>query len=415
MLEPYRSDFNARFTEAKYKTLLASLDRKTRTHVEFRVCETPCFFAPELLECMIAAGRELTLALVESREYMRQSDTAIPEAYRVPNDTPRPNFMTVDFGMMTEADGSIGFRLVELQAFPSIFGFQDLVAREYVEVFGLAPELRWHLGGHDEASFWRLMSRVLLDGHAPENVVLMELHPEQQKTRADFAVYEDRLGIRTVDITKLRKEGRRLSYEWEGRWVPIERIFNRTIVDELERASVTLPFDLRDDLDVTWAGHPNWYFRASKFSLPWLQQPVVPRAVFLSEWMEDRTRFELAREEMLLKPLFSFAGKGIQFAPTDADLAAIPAGERHLFLLQERVRFTPTIQTPCGMTQAEVRLMFVWPDGGELEPVISLVRLGRGLMMGVDHNRDQAWVGGSAALFPDMGTTHENSACAAHS
>jgi len=58
------------------------------------------------------------------------------------------------------------------------------------------------------------------------------------------------------------------------------------------------------------------------------------------------------------------------------------------------------IETPHGPTQAEVRIMYLWPDGGKLEPVISLVRLGRGLMMGVDHNRNQLWVGGSAALFP---------------
>ena len=400
MLEPYRADFNGRFTEQKYAELVRELDRKTRSTVEFRVAETPIFLSQGLLEEMVEAGRELTLTLVEDPEYLRRSDEAVPAAYRVANDNPKPNFMTVDFGLTREADGSAGFRLVELQAFPSVFGYQDLLARQYVESFGLAPELRWHLGGHDEASFWRLLGRVLVGDHAAENVVLMELHPEQQKTRADFTVYEDRLGIRTVDIAKVRKEGRRLFYERDGRWVPIKRIFNRTIVDELERERPELSFNYRDDLEVSWAGHPNWYFRASKFSLPFLRQKTVPRAVFLSDWFEDRSLMAGDRDEVLLKPLFSFAGKGIQFAPSDADLSAIPEDERHLYLLQERVRFVPTIRTPHGMTQAEVRIMFVWPDDGDLEPVISLVRLGRGLMMGVDQNRNQAWVGGSAALFP---------------
>ena len=407
MLEPYRADFNSRFTDQKYAELVRELDRKTHTRVDFRVCETPVFLPGELLTRMVGAARELTLALVEDPEYMRKSDEAIPAPYRVPNENPRPNFMTVDFGLTREADGEVGFRLVELQAFPSVFGYQDLLARQYVETYGLAPELRWHLGGHDEASFWRLLGRVIVGDHAPENVVLMEIHPEQQKTRADFSVYGDRLGIATVDIAKLRKEGRRLLYrkqgERDGRWIPIERIFNRTIVDELERERPQLAFDYRDELAVSWAGHPNWYFRASKFSLPFLKHATVPQAVFLSDWFRDRSSLPGEREEMLLKPLFSFAGKGIKFAPTDVELEAIPEGERHLYLLQERVRFAPTIRTPHGMTQAEIRIMFVWPDDGELEAVISLVRLGRGLMMGVDQNRKTAWVGGSAALFPVLG------------
>jgi hypothetical protein len=71
-----------------------------------------------------------------------------------------------------------------------------------------------------------------------------------------------------------------------------------------------------------------------------------------------------------------------------------------LFLLQERVSFTPVIETPWGPTQAEIRVMYCWPDDAdELIPMTSLVRLGRGLMMGVDHNRDQEWVGGSSAFF----------------
>lgn len=407
MLEPYREDFNARFTDKKYAELLRALEVKAGVPIEFRVCETPCFFPRELMDRMVAAARELTLALVNDPEYIRRSDEAIPQRFRVPNDNPQPNFMTVDFGLLRETDGTVGFRLVELQAFPSVFAYQDLLARQYVETYELSPELDWYLRWQNETSYWEALRAVIVADHDPENVVLMELHPERQKTRADFGLYEQRLGVRTVDVTRLRKQGKRLLYEQGSRWIPIERIYNRAIVDELEREKAELPFDYRDELDVAWAGHPNWYFRASKFSLPFLRDPSVPRAVFLSDWFADPTRLEADREEVLLKPLFSFAGKGIEFAPSEATLAAIPEKQRHLYLLQERVRFTPLIRTPHGMTQAEVRLMFVWPDGGELEPVIGLVRLGRGLMMGVDQNRNQAWVGGSAALFPNRNeSTH---------
>ncbi len=410
MLQPFRDRFNANFTPAAYTDLRSVLNRQTRTEIQFRVCETPCFFSPDLLDRMVDAGRDLTLSLLENRAYMEASDRAIPELYRVPNESPRPHFMTVDFGFVHAENGGLDFKLVELQAFPSIFGFQTLLASEYIRAYGLHPDLRWFFGGRDEASYWGLLREVIVGRHDPENVVLLEVTPDKQKTLPDFRVYEQKLGIPTVDIAKVRKRGNRLFYTESGRERPIHRIFNRAIVDEIERRSITPGFDFRDDLDVEWSGHPNWYFRLSKFSLPYLDHPTVPKAVFLNEWFDSDGPQKLPpnRSEILLKPLFSFAGKGIHFAPTDADLAAIPPSDRHLYLLQERVHFAPVIETPAGPTQAEVRIMYVWPDGdtAELEPMISLVRLGRGLMMGVDHNREQVWVGGSAALFPSKEDSH---------
>jgi hypothetical protein len=291
---------------------------------------------------------------------------------------------------------------VELQAFPSIFGFQSVLFDSYARTFNLPGNLDRFLGGYDDASYWALLRRVIVGNHAPENVVLLEIEPQAQKTLPDFHVHEDRLGIRAVDIAKLKREGRRLFYRNGTRDVPIERIYNRAIVDELERKHITLPFDYRDDLDVEWAGHPNWYFRISKFAIPWLHHPAVPPAVFLNDWYEGRGRDLLAqdREQWVFKPLYSFAGKGVQFAPLDAELASIPEDQRHNFLLQQRVKFEPVIDTPHGLTQAEVRIMYVWPDDEPLQPVISLIRMGRGKMMGVDHNRNQEWVGASAAFLP---------------
>ncbi len=403
MLQPFRGDFNAAYSAEKYAELRRRLDSATRTRVQFRVCETPCFFPRGLMDEMCRAGIELTRQLVDSPEYMRISEGSIPEQYRVPRESVQPHFMTVDFGLVRTADGNLEPKLVEMQAFPSIFGYQDLLAREYAAVYGLPAELTWHLGGHDTESYWNLLRRVIVGDHDPRHVVLAEVDPEQQKTLPDFHVYEDRLGIRTVDIARLRKTGRQLFYEdADGEWVQVKRIFNRAIVDELERRKIQPGFDYRDDLEVEWAGHPNWFFRISKFSLPYLNHRSVPAAVFLDEWFAGRGRERLPekRSEILLKPLYSFAGKGIQFEPTDGELEAIPEGDRSLYLLQERVHFEPVIETPYGMTQAEIRIMYVWPDGGSMEPAISLVRMGRGLMMGVDHNRNQEWVGGSAALFP---------------
>jgi hypothetical protein len=204
---------------------------------------------------------------------------------------------------------------------------------------------------------------------------------------------ERQWGVRAVDITAVVRQGRQLLYQRNGRLVPIRRIYNRAIIDEVVRRQVRPPFDYRDDLDVEWAGHPNWYFRISKFSLPWLKHACVPRTWFLDELKE----MPGDRENFVLKPLYSFAGAGIVFEPADADLAAIPPERRHDFVVQERVRFTPIIETPHGLTQVEIRIMYVWLD--RLIPVLPLLRMGRGKMMGVDHNRNLEWVGASAALI----------------
>jgi hypothetical protein len=400
MLQPYRDKFNANFTPAKYNHLLSRLTLLTRTNIEFRVAETPCFFPQSLLNELADTGATLTHQLLDNPAYLQASNQTLPDQYRVPNENPIPNFMTVDFGLVRNPDGSLTSKLVELQAFPSIFGYQDVLSRQYIETFNLDPNLTWHLGGLNQQTYWQLLREVIIGDHDPENVVLLEIDPGHQKTLPDFHVYEDKLHITTVDIAKLRKHGNRLFYQRNGHEIPIHRIYNRAIVDELQRKNIQLPFDYRDPLDVEWAGHPNWYFRISKFSLPFLNHPSVPKAVFLDDWFARRNLEGLPhqRENLLLKPLYSFAGKGIQFAPTDEELHSIPIADRHLYLLQQRVAFEPTIKTPHGPTQAEIRIMYLWPDGGSLQPAIALVRLGRGLMMGVDHNRDKQWVGSSAAL-----------------
>lgn len=404
MIEPFRSDFNARFTEAKYAALIDRMNRVSGTHIEFRMAETPCFFHEAFLQRMVDAGVELTDQLVGDPEYLRVSQAAIPPEYNVPGQGARPHFMTVDFGLVRNQAGELEPKLVEMQAFPSIFGFQPAFGRAYKEVFELDPRLECLFGGLDEDSYWAQLREVIVGDHDPANVVLLEIEPEKQKTLPDFRMHEKHLGIRTVDIARVEKQGRNLYYRDPRKGeklTRIERIYNRTIVDELVRKGIQLPFEYADELDVEWAGHPNWYFQISKFSIPYLRHNTVPAAVFLDKWIEGdgRDRLPESREDWVLKPLYSFAGKGIQFAPTDTDLQAIAPGERHNYLLQERVRFEPVIRTPEGMTQAEIRILYVWPDGKAMIPMTSLVRMGRGMMMGVDHNRDRTWVGGTAGLF----------------
>ncbi len=406
VIRSLRQDFNSRFRPETYRRFLHNLDACVRTHVSFRVAETPAFFPKELLDEMANIGAELTHRLVEDRSYLAASARAIPEAWRAADETPHPHFMTVDFGLVRDAAGSLRPTLVELQAFPSVYAYQFVLAESYRTAFTLDSSLDYYLGGHTEASFWKLMHKVIIGNHDPKSVVLAEVDPLDQKTLPDFQVTADRLGLTIVDIAQLVPEDRpgklpRLCYRDGKRLVPIHRIYNRAIVDELIQKKVHLPFDYRESFDVEWAGHPNWYFHISKFSIPYLDHPSVPPAVFLDDWFRGKGREKLPadREHWILKPLFSFAGKGIQFAPTDDDLGAIPAGQRHNYLLQQRVKFEPVIETPHGLTQPEIRILYLWPDGVELQPVMPLVRLGRGKMMGVDHNRDLEWVGASAGFY----------------
>ena len=421
MIPELRTPFNRDFKPEKYADLLALLERRSGAQIGFRVAETPIFMRLSQLEEMASAGAALTAEAMGNSGCLAAARLAIPAGYLVAGETAHPNFVTADFALIRNPAGELVPRLVEIQAFPSLYGYQAVICAGYREIFGLNPGLGCFLSGLEEEEYWALLARTILAGHDPETVVLTELDPLLQKTRADFEVTAARLGIAVVDICALEADGNKLHYrDARGRLVPIHRIYNRAIADELKARSVRLPFDLTHAWDVEWAGHPNWYFLISKFSIPWLsrQSPhraIVPPAVFLSDFLDGPGREQLAEAgvplparpgpetvygDLLLKPLFSFAGKGIQFEPTQAQLEEVPAELRGSFLLQQRMHFVPTIETPQGLTQAEIRILYLWPDDASLTPVLSLVRLGRGKMMGVDHNRDQRWVGASAAFFP---------------
>jgi hypothetical protein len=406
MIPSLRSRFNAGFTPDKYQTFLRRIDDACGTHVSFRLAETPCFFPKALLERMARDGEELIRQLVESPEYRARSEASIPAEFRVPNEPAHPLFVQVDFGLVRDAGGELQPKLVELQAFPSLYAYQVMLAQNYIDVFDLrasgsgfrasgsdGPGLDFFLNGLNETSYRELLRRAIVGGHDPDNVILMEIHPQEQKTLPDFLLTEKMLGIRTVDIEAIKKQGSQLYYERDGVRVPIRRIYNRAIVDELQRKQVKLGFDWRDDLDVEWAGHPNWYFRISKFSIPYLRHESVPKTWFLDRL--ERIPDDL--QNYALKPLYSFAGLGVVIAPTKEDIAAIPAEKRAEYILQERLHFEPVIETPFGGTKAEVRVMYVWLE--ELKAVLTIIRMGRGLMMGVDHNRDMEWVGASAGLW----------------
>jgi len=398
MIPALRRQFNHNFTSEKYQTFLRRIDQECGTHVQFRLSETPCFFPKELIDRMAQDGEALIRQLVDNPGYRAKSDEAVPAEFNVPNEAPHPMFVQVDFGLVRGASGKLRPKLVELQAFPSLYAYQGPLAQAYIDIYGLKSDsgrLKYLLSRLEADSYSQLLRRAIVGSHDPENVILMEIDPAHQKTLPDFLLTEKMLGVRAVDIVDIKKEGSHLYYQRDGKRIPIHRIYNRTIVDELERKNVKLAFDWRDDLDVDLAGHPNWYFRISKFSIPYLQHESVPRTWFLDQLKEIPSDLE----NYALKPLYSFAGLGVVIAPKKEDIAAISADKRPYYILQERLNFEPVIETPFGGTKAEVRVMYIWLE--ELKPVMTIIRMGRGLMMGVDHNKNMEWVGASAGLYID--------------
>jgi hypothetical protein len=394
LVPEFRERFNRHWAPELYAEFTRRNDEHCGTHVEFRRSETPVFFPKPLLEKMVRYGKELYHQLASNPEYRRASDAAIPPEFKVPNESPHPLFVQADFGLVRLEDGSLEPKLVEIQGFPSVYGFQYALGRDYEEVYRLgktvSPDLTYFLSGLDETSYWGLLGKAILNGHAPEEVVLLEIDPYQQKTLPDFLVTQKKLGIKIACITKVKKQGRQLLFEG----VPIKRIYNRVIVDELIRKNVQSEFRLTDDVDVEWAGHPNWFFRLSKFSLPWFDHVSVPETRFLC----DIESLPGDLNDYVLKPLYSFAGLGVNIGPSKEDIEVIPASERQNFILQRKMDFVATVDTPSGMTKVETRIMYVH-DGHQLQPVTTVIRTGRGKMMGVDFNKNLDWVGASAGFY----------------
>lgn len=392
MIPELRSEFNRRWRPELYAEFLSRLDECAGTHVSFRCSETPVFLPRHLVDKMVRYGLELYRQLAGNPEYLKAARNAIPSGFNVPNEAPEPLFLQADFGLVREPDGALEPKLVELQGFPSIYALQAALAREYQRTYDLAslkPDLTSYLDGLDELSYEALLERTILNEHDPRQVVLLEIDPQHQKTLPDFLITQDLFGLKIADIRELERRGSKLYLNG----IEIKRIYNRVIAEELVRRNIVSSFRFTDEVDVEWAGHPNWFFLISKFSLPWLKHPCVPETRFLS----DIETLPDGLDEYVLKPLYSFAGSGVTIGPKTAEIDAITPQKRSEFILQRRLEFVPTVQTPSGPTKVEIRIMYVWD--GEMKPVTVLLRTGRGKMMGVDFNKNLDWVGASAAFF----------------
>ncbi|HEY8183823.1 MAG TPA: hypothetical protein VII32_16390 [Thermoanaerobaculia bacterium] len=391
----YRDLFNRQFTEERYDAYQVDLARRLNCKFEFRLAETPIFLPDDFKARIVKSGKEIIAQLSDAKRIERMK-RAIPERWNVPGMDRLPSFAQVDFAVVEE-NGQYVPKLIELQGFPSLTALQVVQRDAFVEMLakmdGLDRDWSCWFSGLDRAGFIDLMRRTIADKHDPKEVVLLDIDPPTQKTSPDFHATKKLLDIDSVDPRELTKRGRKL---YRGN-VQIKRIYNRVVFDELIRKDVQTPFDYREELDVEWSPHPNWYWVWSKYSLPFLDHPAVPKATFVSELREvpkDLSRY-------VLKPLFSFAGGGVNVEPTADDIARIPANERDQWCVQEKIEYAPALKAgDGGRVKIEIRMMFLRPDD-EREPILAqnLVRLSRGKLLGVAFNKEFTWVGSTIALY----------------
>src|SRR6266567_1812048 len=388
-----RSIFNTDFTSEKYAALLRCGNETEKWPADFRISETPIFLTREFTDEVTRAAYAI-VDQTRTSEFARHTENAIPEGLEVPNESAHSNFLVVDFGICAEGDRLVP-RLIELQAFPSLFGFQLLLLHCIRKAYPVIPR-NWtsSFRGIKDEAYLDLLRRTIIANAEPEHVILLDIEPEKQKTRVDFAATERLLGIRAVCVTKIKKRDRQLFYDCDEREVRIDRIYNRVIFDELiRRPDLNLPFRFQDDLDVTWVGHPNWYFRISKHSLPFLKTEHIPPTFFTDEFPSGEKI-----QNYVLKPLYSFAGHGVDIGPTHEKINALK--NPHEWILQEKIDYAAFVPTVDGQkSKAEIRMMFVWPEH-DRDPTLvnNLVRMSQGKMMGVDFNVDKTWVGANIAL-----------------
>ncbi len=395
MVPELRKAYNTFFTKEKYESFLKELDKKHPGAIEFRVAETPVFVDKAFGRKLIEACDSI-IDVITDPMFKQLTERSIPAQERVPNENDHAHMIAFDFGVCINENNEIEPQLIEMQGFPTLFGFQVYYPDLLREHFPVPDNYSQFLGGYTKETYLKDLKEIII-GNAPvEEVILLEIKPHEQKTRIDFYCTQDYLGIQPVCITELIQEGKKLFYMRDGKKTPIQRIYNRVIFDDLNANKDKLGkfVDITQDLDVQWIPHPNWFYRISKFTLPFIRHPYVPATFFLNEIKQ----LPADLENYVLKPLFSFAGQGVVIDVTQEDIDAVKDPEN--WILQRKVKYADIVETPDVPARVEIRMMYLWKDGwARPKPAINLARLSKGKMIGVRYNKDKEWVGGSTCYF----------------
>jgi hypothetical protein len=395
MIPSIRTAYNHQFTHRQYQDFLAGIATEAGEAPVFKVAETPVFI-PSRLTAQLKKACDEVVAVILRQDFKDITRDAIPLNLKVPHENDHPHFMVIDFAVCRDEEGELTPRLIELQGFPSLYAFQELMARQFRTHFDIPDTVNNFFGGLDESSYFDLLKKVIIGSHPPEEVVLLEVKPHEQKTRVDFYYTERKLGIKTICITDLLQDGKKLYYETDGKRMPVKRIYNRVIFDDLQRQQHQMGkhVNLFQELDVEWITHPNWFYRISKYILPFIHSDYAPKSWFLDKLPVIPTDLE----NYVLKPLFSFAGQGVLIDVTPADIDRISDPEN--WILQHKVQYAPAVETPEGAAYCEIRMMYLWPDDSPIPLLVhNLARISKSKMIGVSQGTPQHWTGGSCAFF----------------
>ena len=395
MVPAIRKKFNAEFSQIVYESFLIDLHSKHPGAIEFRIAETPVFVPLDFGTKVIDACEHIVDMILQPG-FKELTDRAIPKGENVPGENEHSHFIAFDFGICENANGELEPQLIEMQGFPSLFGFQVYYPEVLEKHFSIPSNYSHYFNGMNKDSYIAALKEVILGSHQPENVILLEIKPHEQKTKIDFYCTRDYLGIEPVCLTELIQEGKKIYYIKEGRKIQVKRVYNRIIFDDLHAQKDKLGdiADITSGLEVEWVPHPNWFYRISKFTLPFIRHPYVPPTFFLNEVKDIPPDLE----NYVLKPLFSFAGQGVIIDLNKSDIEAIkdPAN----WILQRKVKYADIIETPDVPAKAELRMMYIWKEG-DARPMLAtnLARLSKGKMIGVRYNKDKEWVGASVGYF----------------
>ena len=396
MIPSIRTAFNESFTQEKYTAYLDELQSKHPGAIEFRVAETPIFIDKIFTQKMLSACEAIVDVILQP-DFISQSNKAIPAKVNVPGESNHTHFIAFDFGICENEQGQLEPQLIEMQGFPTLFAYQiwhETITRKH---FSIPSNYCAYLNGFTQDTYTQLLQEIIVGNCKAEEVVLLEILPHLQKTRIDFYCTTDYIGIPVICLTELIQEGKNIFYRKGDRLIQIKRIYNRIIFDDLQQQDQTIQEKgklLLDNLNVEWITHPNWFYRISKFTLPFIHHPYVPETTFLNQIAVLPTDLE----NYVLKPLFSFAGQGVVIDVTKEDIEKVTDPEN--WILQKKVKYASVIATPQDPAKAEIRIFYFWKDG-DARPIATnnLARLSKGKMIGVRYNKDKEWVGGSLAYF----------------
>lgn len=391
-----RETYNRLFSSEKYNTFLDEINRSLPKPIEFRVAETPVF-VPKIFKDKLIDACESIIDVIVKDDYKDKTAKSIPPKQKVPNENSHSSFLAIDFAVCQDENGEIIPQLIELQGFPSLFGFQYILAENYQKHFPIPEGYDFQFNNYNRNDYIETLRKLIIGDEKIEHVIILEIYPETQKTSVDFTITEKLLGVKTICLTAIIKEHKKLYYMNNGAKTPIHRIYNRLIFDDLNNfPDLETDFYLTDDVEVEWVGHPNWFFRISKFTMPFLKNQYIPECRFLSDYEGN---YPENLSNYVLKPLFSFAGSGVIINVLTTDLEKIKDPEN--YILQKKVTYEPVILTPEGSSvKCEIRMLYVWQKD-EPRPTLltNLARLSRGEMIGVRYNKDFDWVGGSVCFM----------------